>query len=119
MDHLETREKVVQPIDKLDNNNYEKSHIQDHEMMRIRGRNIDLVEDLPSKQTKNENPRNNTYSKKRVQDEYLLTENPNRYVMFPIQDNDIWRMYKKQEDCFWRVEEIDFSKDIDDWLIVM
>jgi len=115
MDHLETREKVVQPIDKLDNNNYEKSHIQDHEMMRIRGRNIDLVEDLPSKQTKNENPRNNTYSKKRVQDEYLLTENPNRYVMFPIQDNDIWRMYKKQEDCFWRVEEIDFSKDIDDW----
>lgn len=49
------------------------------------------------------------------QKEPLLTENPNRYVMFPIQDNDIWKMYKKQEDCFWRVEEIDFSKDMDDW----
>lgn len=47
--------------------------------------------------------------------EPLLTENENRYVMFPIQDDDIWKMYKKQEDCFWRVEEIDFSKDLTDW----
>jgi ribonucleotide reductase beta subunit family protein with ferritin-like domain len=36
--------------------------------------------------------------------------------MFPIQDNDIWKMYKKQMDCFWRAEEIDFSKDIKDWI---
>ena len=35
--------------------------------------------------------------------------------MFPIQDNDIWKMYKKQVDCFWRTEEIDFSKDFTDW----
>lgn len=48
--------------------------------------------------------------------ESLLKENPNRYVMFPVQDNDIWKMYKKQMDCFWRAEEIDFSKDIDDWV---
>lgn len=45
----------------------------------------------------------------------LLDENPNRYVMFPIQDNDLWNLYKKQEAVFWRVEEIDFSKDLDDW----
>ena len=45
----------------------------------------------------------------------LLTENPNRFVMFPIQNNDIWQMYKKQVDCFWRPEEIDFSKDMNDW----
>jgi ribonucleoside-diphosphate reductase subunit M2 len=32
--------------------------------------------------------------------------------MFPIKDNDIWKMYKKQVECFWRAEEIDFSKDI-------
>ena len=46
----------------------------------------------------------------------LLTENPNRYVMFPIQDDDIWKSYKKQMDCFWRAEEIDFSKDLTDWV---
>jgi len=45
----------------------------------------------------------------------LLTENKNRYVMFPIVDADIWKMYKKQMDCFWRAEEIDLSKDIKHW----
>ena len=40
----------------------------------------------------------------------LLTEDDSRYVMFPLKDNDIWKMYKKQVDCFWRAEEIDFSK---------
>ena len=45
----------------------------------------------------------------------ILTPNDNRYVMFPIQDDDIWKMYKKQVDCFWRAEEIDFSKDLVDW----
>ena len=35
--------------------------------------------------------------------------------MFPIIDNDIWKMYKKQMDCFWRAEEIDMSKDVKHW----
>ena len=47
--------------------------------------------------------------------EPLLQEDHNRYVMFPIKDNDIWKMYKKQEDLFWRAEEIDLSKDNKDW----
>ena len=47
--------------------------------------------------------------------EPLLTENPNRYVMFPLTDHDIWTSYKKQMDCFWRAEEIDFSKDENHW----
>lgn len=45
----------------------------------------------------------------------ILTPNENRYVMFPIQHSDIWALYKKQVDCFWRAEEIDFSKDLVDW----
>ena len=48
--------------------------------------------------------------------EMLLTENENRYVMFPIVDADIWKMYKKMMDCFWRAEEIDLSKDIKHWV---
>ena len=47
--------------------------------------------------------------------EPLLKEDENRYVMFPIKDLDVWKMYKKQEDLFWRVEEIDLSKDYKDW----
>tara|TARA_B100001093_G_scaffold14205_1_gene13167 strand:+ start:2502 stop:3482 length:981 start_codon:yes stop_codon:yes gene_type:complete len=50
--------------------------------------------------------------------EHLLQEDDNRYVMFPIKDQDIWKMYKKQEDLFWRVEEIDLSKDYKDWSIL-
>jgi ribonucleoside-diphosphate reductase subunit M2 len=45
----------------------------------------------------------------------LLTEDDNRYVMFPIKDQDIWKMYLKQEDLFWRAQEVDLSKDKVDW----
>jgi ribonucleoside-diphosphate reductase subunit M2 len=45
----------------------------------------------------------------------ILAEDENRFVMFPIHHNDIWQMYKKQIDCFWRVEEVDLSKDMTSW----
>ena len=51
----------------------------------------------------------------RTNNEPLLSEDDNRYVMFPIKDNDIWSMYKKQIDSFWRAEEIDLSKDMVHW----
>ena len=41
--------------------------------------------------------------------EYLLSEDHNRYVMFPIKDKDIWNMYQKAEDSFWRVAEVYLS----------
>jgi len=47
--------------------------------------------------------------------EKLLTPDENRYVMFPIQYNDVWEMYKRQMECFWRAEEVDLSKDLTDW----
>jgi ribonucleoside-diphosphate reductase subunit M2 len=49
------------------------------------------------------------------QNEPLLTPDDNRFVMFPIRYNDIWEMYKKQVDCFWRPEEIDLTKDLTHW----
>jgi ribonucleotide reductase beta subunit family protein with ferritin-like domain len=45
----------------------------------------------------------------------LLTEDTSRYVMFPVSDQTIWKLYKKQVDCFWRPEEIDTSKDLTQW----
>lgn len=47
--------------------------------------------------------------------EPILHENPNRFVIFPIEHQDIWEMYKNQEACIWTAEEIDLSADIDDW----
>jgi len=47
--------------------------------------------------------------------EPILKEDDSRYVMFPVKHNDVWKMYKKQIDSFWRVEEIDLSKDLGDW----
>ena len=47
--------------------------------------------------------------------EPLLVADESRFVMFPIQHDDIWNMYKKQIDCFWRAEEVDISKDLTDW----
>ena len=51
----------------------------------------------------------------KIVQEPLLTEDENRFVMFPIQHDDIWAMYKKQVECFWRAEEVDLSKDLMSW----
>jgi ribonucleoside-diphosphate reductase beta chain len=50
-----------------------------------------------------------------TQNEPILQENKNRFVLFPIQHHDIWEWYKKQEASFWTVEEIDLGQDIIDW----
>ena len=47
--------------------------------------------------------------------EPLLTPNDDRFVMFPIENQAIWKMYKKQVECFWRCEEVDLVKDLTDW----
>lgn len=47
--------------------------------------------------------------------EPILQENPDRFVIFPIQHPTIWDYYKTAESAFWRVEEVDLSKDIFDW----
>ena len=47
--------------------------------------------------------------------EPILEDNPNRFVLFPIEHNDIWNFYKKSEASFWTAEEIDLAADIVDW----
>ena len=47
--------------------------------------------------------------------EPILRENPNRFVLFPIEHNDIWDIYKKAEASFWTAEEIDLHQDASDW----
>ena len=47
--------------------------------------------------------------------EKILTENPGRFVIFPIEHNDIWEFYKQHQAAFWTAEEIDLTNDIRDW----
>jgi len=47
--------------------------------------------------------------------EPILKENKDRFVLFPIQQQEIWEMYKKAEASFWTAEEIDLSPDVQDW----
>lgn len=50
-----------------------------------------------------------------VQEEPILKENKDRFVLFPITHNDIWQWYKKAEASFWTAEEIDLHQDLSDW----
>jgi ribonucleoside-diphosphate reductase beta chain len=47
--------------------------------------------------------------------EPILQENINRFVLFPIQHDDIWAFYKRAEASFWTAEEIDLNPDLIDW----
>ena len=54
-------------------------------------------------------------SQELTRQEPLLTEDPLRFVLFPIKHSDIWEMYKRHEASFWTAEEIDLSQDMKDW----
>jgi ribonucleoside-diphosphate reductase beta chain len=48
-------------------------------------------------------------------EEKILLDNPDRFVIFPIQYDDIWEYYKQHQAAFWTAEEVDLSNDIRDW----
>jgi len=48
--------------------------------------------------------------------ETILKKTNDRFVIFPIQYQDIWNLYKKALATFWTVEEINLSKDKEDWI---
>jgi ribonucleoside-diphosphate reductase beta chain len=49
------------------------------------------------------------------ENEPILRENKDRFVLFPIKHNEIWQFYKQAEASFWTAEEIDLSADLVDW----
>lgn len=50
-----------------------------------------------------------------MQNEPILQDNKDRFVLFPIKHKEIWEMYKKAEASFWTAEEIDLASDLNDW----
>jgi ribonucleoside-diphosphate reductase beta chain len=47
--------------------------------------------------------------------EYLLRENPQRFVIFPIKHNDIWEAFQNHRKAFWVESEVDLTTDLKDW----
>lgn len=47
--------------------------------------------------------------------EPILEDNKDRFVIFPIQHNDIWEFYKQHQQAFWIAEEVDLTDDVMDW----
>lgn len=96
------------PLDNIENKmdfieNIENISISSKEDTEGANSNKKLV--IPRQNKKNFNP----------ELEPLLKENPSRFVIFPIQYQDIWEMYKKAEASFWTAEEVDLSKDMAHW----
>ncbi|PNW74597.1 hypothetical protein CHLRE_12g491050v5 [Chlamydomonas reinhardtii] len=79
-------------------------------------RKNDTVDPSPAKQNKGSNLRELfTSPRKRMLEEPLLDENPDRFCMFPIKYPQIWEMYKKAEASFWTAEEVDLGDDMKHW----
>ncbi|WP_346319871.1 ribonucleoside-diphosphate reductase small subunit [Chitinophaga sp. YIM B06452] len=49
------------------------------------------------------------------ENEILLKDNKDRFVLLPINYPAIWEQYKRHEASFWTAEEIDLSGDLADW----
>ena len=67
----------------------------------------------------NEKLKNTIYNNNNIipqSDEYLLNAENNRLTIFPIENKAIWDSYKKQQAAIWFAEEIDFSKDYEDFI---
>lgn len=48
--------------------------------------------------------------------EDILNPDNKRFTVYPIKYKTLWDMYQNQLSCFWKAQEIDFSKDHDDFV---
>lgn len=48
-------------------------------------------------------------------EEKILLENNNRFVLFPIEHQDIWNFRELHLNAFWTTKELDLTDDIRDW----
>src|SRR5688500_5929529 len=62
------------------------------------------------------NPQTHLPMSQGINEEPILKENKDRFVLFPIRQHEIWKFYKQAEASFWTAEEIDLSQDLRDWV---
>eukprot|EP00485_Elphidium_margaritaceum_P008144 CAMPEP_0202685134 /NCGR_PEP_ID=MMETSP1385-20130828/819_1 /ASSEMBLY_ACC=CAM_ASM_000861 /TAXON_ID=933848 /ORGANISM="Elphidium margaritaceum" /LENGTH=369 /DNA_ID=CAMNT_0049339401 /DNA_START=87 /DNA_END=1196 /DNA_ORIENTATION=+ len=73
--------------------------------------NVEKSVDSPVKQLS----KVHKYPSSMDKEEPLCIESKNRFVLFPIANQEIWAMYKKHVASFWTAEEIDLHDDTKDW----
>lgn len=97
----------------------EKQHVQDLINL-LSYNNFDLDDDSSLEKLKSLFDKLNIQQKmdkiKKIEDEPFLNPEARRFTVFPLTYHDIWEMYKLQLSSFWKAEEIDFSKDYDDYM---
>lgn len=64
------------------------------------------------------NTQTETKDKEIIETEYLLKDNPNRFVIFPIKHGDIWEAFQKHRQAFWVESEVDLTPDLKDWVLL-
>ena len=45
----------------------------------------------------------------------IITPREDRFVLFPIENEEVWEIYKRHMAVFWTAEEIDLNSDLGDW----
>jgi len=73
----------------------------------------------PAEEQLSDKPKVSDFKRKEMNGELkpepFLVENPQRFVLFPIQHDDVWKFYKQAEASFWTAEELDLTQDLTDW----
>lgn len=93
----------------------QSQHLQEEHHTGHPSQSVGFVQQIQPSQAESQYTYEEVTQTQGILPEPLLQENPNRFVLFPIQYQDIWDMYKKQQACFWVVDEIDLASDLKDW----
>uniref|UniRef100_A0A146LNX2 Ribonucleoside-diphosphate reductase subunit M2 n=1 Tax=Lygus hesperus TaxID=30085 RepID=A0A146LNX2_LYGHE len=112
---IETNKENVDKMSKLYIDNQQSPAHKTPKKSLVENKNIANIADKPKVVTDEAASEKNAAKAFDPQIEPLLRENPRRFVIFPIEYHDIWKMYKKAEASFWTAEEVDLSKDTNDW----
>lgn len=93
---------------------YEKRNVDKQQLHDICGKKVSTY---PQILVDDEHIGDNFSLEEYIEENYepLLSENPNRFTVFPLKHHNLWDLYKKAQMSNWTAEEIDLSKDIDDW----
>jgi len=105
---IETKDRDEVPEDSITYEEY-----SNNVTVRRAGRSGSFGQKTDGKSDKDTSNEPHTPSKREI--EPLLLPDENRFVMFPIRHNDVWDLYKKSIDSFWKAEDLDLSKDPIDW----
>ena len=113
IDYIYDIKKLTEVCD--DDDNGQHLFIKDKRLGNKQYNEIDTITPVGNNKKESKEPKEPKEPREPREIEPLLQPDENRFVMFPIQHHDVWELYKKCIDSFWKVEDVDLSKDLTDW----